>query len=178
MLLVCSIICLGSTIEMLRSDNIQVRSQLSTSQRRMLQEKQQIMDYLRQIETDLVEKEQLKQRESILRQDIDQLQTRHQQDRQEIDRLNQQIKQDQQRLTRLEQERVQLLQTSQQADSHNGLVQQELNVYKSATKRLYTHLKIPFDSIQSIDQLIPLLEDRYRTEQISQVRLDMTNISV
>ncbi len=55
---------LGSTIEMLRSENVQVRSQLSTIQRRMFQEKQQIMDYLRQIENDLIEKEQIKQRES------------------------------------------------------------------------------------------------------------------
>jgi len=63
----------GSTIEMLRSENVQVRSQLSTMQRRMFQEKQQVMDYLRQIENDLIEKEQIKQRESILRQDNEQL---------------------------------------------------------------------------------------------------------
>ena len=65
----------GSTIEMLRSENVQVRSQLSTIQRRMFQEKQQILDYLRQIENDLVEKEQIKQRELSLRQDHEQLKT-------------------------------------------------------------------------------------------------------
>ncbi|CAF3441875.1 unnamed protein product, partial [Rotaria sp. Silwood2] len=48
-----------STIEMLRSEKVQVCSQLSTIQRRMLQEKQQIMDYLRRIEDDLIEKERL-----------------------------------------------------------------------------------------------------------------------
>lgn len=58
---------------MLRSENVQVRSQLSTIQRRMFQEKQQILDYLRQIENDLVEKEQIKQRELSLRQDHEQL---------------------------------------------------------------------------------------------------------
>lgn len=160
---------LGSTIEMLRSDNIQVRSQLSTTQRRMLQEKQQIMDYLRQIETDLVEKEQLKQRESILRRDVEQLQSMHKQDRQDIDRLQQQINQDQQKLAQLEQGRLQLLKTIQQTNDSKGQVEQELDIYKSAAKRLYIHLKVPFDSIQSMDQLIPMLEDRYRTEQISQV---------
>lgn len=64
---------------MLRSENVQVRSQLSTIQRRMFQEKQQILDYLRQIETDLVEKEQIKQRESSLRQDYEQLKLSSQQ---------------------------------------------------------------------------------------------------
>jgi chromosome segregation ATPase len=161
---------LGSTIEMLRSDNIQVRSQLSATQRRMLQEKQQVMDYLRQIENDLVEKEQIKQRESILRKDFDKLQLVHKKDRQEIEQFNLQIQQDKQKLEQLEQERLQLLKTIQNIDHNKGHIELELDSYKSATKRLYTHFKIPFDSVQSIDQLIPLLEDRYRTEQISQVR--------
>jgi len=156
---------------MLRSDNIQVRSQLSTTQRRMLQEKQQVMDYLRQIENDLVEKEQVKQRESILRKDFERLQSLQQKDRQEIDQLNSKLNQDKQKLDQLEQERLQLLKTIQNMDDNKMQVESELDSYKSATKRLYTHFKIPFDSIQSIDQIIPMLEDRYRTEQISQVSL-------
>ncbi|CAF3076710.1 unnamed protein product [Rotaria sp. Silwood2] len=39
---------------MLRSENVQVRSQLSIIQRRMFQEKQQIMDYLHQTEDNLI----------------------------------------------------------------------------------------------------------------------------
>jgi chromosome segregation ATPase len=162
-------IYLGSTIEMLRSDNIQIRSQLSATQRRMLQEKQQVMDYLRQIENDLVEKEQIKQREIILRKDFEKLQLTHKQDQEKIQQLNLQINQDQQKLNQLEQERLQLLKTIQNIDDKQIQVESELDSYKSATKRLYTHFKIPFDSIQSIDQIIPMLEDRYRTEQISHV---------
>ncbi|CAF3634115.1 unnamed protein product, partial [Rotaria sordida] len=161
----------GSTIEMLRSDNIQIRSQLSTTQRRMLQEKQQVMDYLRQIENDLIEKEQIKQRESILRKEYEKLQSIHKQDRQDIDQLNIQINQDKQKLDQLEQERLQLFKTIQNMDDNKIQLESELNLYKSSTKRLYTYFKIPFDSIQSIDQLIPMLEDRYRTEQISQARI-------
>ncbi|CAF3726526.1 unnamed protein product [Rotaria magnacalcarata] len=161
----------GSTIEMLRSDNIQVRSQLSTTQRRMLQEKQQVMDYLRQIENDLIEKEQIKQRESILRKDFDKLQLIHKQDRQDIEKLNLQIDQDKQKLDQLEQERLQLFKTIQNIDDNKGNLETELDSYKSAAKRLYTYFKIPFDSIHSIDQLIPMLEDRYRTEQVSQARI-------
>jgi chromosome segregation ATPase len=160
---------LGSTIEMLRSDNIQIRSQLSTNQRRMLQEKQQVMDYLRQIENDLIEKEQIKQREAILRKDYEKLQLIHKQDRQEIDQFSLQINQDKQKLVQLEQERLQLLKTIENIDENKMQLESELDTYKSATKRLYTHFKIPFDSIQSIDQLIPMLDDRYRTEQISHV---------
>ncbi|CAF4949422.1 unnamed protein product, partial [Rotaria sp. Silwood1] len=156
---------------MLRSDNIQVRSQLSATQRRMLQEKQQVMDYLRQIENDLIEKEQIKQRESILRKDYGKLQLAQKQDRQEIDQLNVQINQQKQKLDQLEQERLQLFKTIQNMDDNKVQLEVELNSYKSATKRLYTYFKIPFDSIQSIDQLIPMLEDRYRTEQISQARI-------
>ncbi|CAF1544236.1 unnamed protein product, partial [Rotaria sordida] len=76
-----------STIEMLRSENVQVRSQLSTIQRRMFQEKQQIMDYLRQIEEDLIEKERIKQRELLLRQDYEQLQLINKQDQYDIQQL-------------------------------------------------------------------------------------------
>ncbi|CAF4786937.1 unnamed protein product, partial [Rotaria sp. Silwood2] len=153
---------------MLRSDNIHIRSQLSATQRRMLQEKQQVMDYLRQIENDLIEKEQIKQRESILRKDYEKLQLTHKQDRQDIDKFNIQINQQKQKLDQLEQERLQLLKTIQNMDDNKVQLEFELNSYKSATKRLYTYFKIPFDSIQSIDQLIPMLEDRYRSEQISQ----------
>lgn len=159
----------GSTIEMLRSDNIQIRSQLSATQRRMLQEKQQVMDYLRQIETDLVEKEQIKQREAILRKDYEKLQLIHQQDRQEIEQLNGQINQDREKLNQLEQERIQLLKTMENFDDQQAKLQSQLDSYRTASKRLYTHFKIPFDSIQSIDQLIPMLEDRYRSEQVVQV---------
>ncbi|CAF3096311.1 unnamed protein product, partial [Rotaria sp. Silwood2] len=98
-----------STIEMLRSDNIHIRSQLSATQRRMLQEKQQVMDYLRQIENDLIEKEQIKQRESILRKDYEKLQLTHKQDRQDIDKFNLQINQQKQKLDQLQQERLQVL---------------------------------------------------------------------
>ncbi|CAF4622746.1 unnamed protein product, partial [Rotaria socialis] len=156
---------------MLRSDNIEVRSQLSATQRRMLQEKQQVMDYLRQIENDLIEKEQIKQRESILRKDYDKLQLIHKQDRQDIEKLSLQINQDKQKLDQLEQERLQLFKTIQNIDDNKGNLETELDSYKSATKRLYTYFKIPFDSIHSIDQLIPMLEDRYRTEQVSQARI-------
>ena len=154
---------------MLRSDNIQVRSQLSTIQRRMLQEKQQVMDYLRQIENDLVEKEQIKQRETILRKDFEKLQSIHKQDRQEIDQLNSQIINDKQKLDQLEQERLQLFKTIENMDDNKIKLESELTSYKSSTKRLYTHFKIPFDSIESIDQLIPMLEDRYCIEQVQQV---------
>ncbi|UJR33572.1 hypothetical protein I4U23_021010 [Adineta vaga] len=161
----------SSTIEMLRSDNIQVRSQLSTTQRRMLQEKQQVMDYLRQIESDLVENEQIKQRELILRKDFEKLQLNHQQDRHEIEQLNTKINQDKQKLNELEQDRLQLLRTIENMDDNKIQLESELNSYKSATKRLYTHFKLPFDSIQSIDQLLPMIEDRYRTEQVAQARI-------
>ena len=154
---------------MLRSDNIQIRSQLSATQRRMLQEKQQVMDYLRQIENDLVEKEQIKQREAILRKDYEKLQVIHQQDRQTIEQLNGQINQDRQKLNQLEQERLQLLKTIENFDDKQAKLESQLDSYRTGTKRLYTHFKIPFDSIQSIDQLIPMLEDRYRTEQVAQV---------
>ena len=154
---------------MLRSDNIQIRSQLSATQRRMLQEKQQVMDYLRQIENDLVEKEQIKQREAILRKDYEKIQLIHQQDRQEIEQLNGQINQDRQKLNQLEEERLQLLKTMENFDDQQGKLQSQLDSYRTASKRLYTHFKIPFDSIQSIDQLIPMLEDRYRSEQVAQV---------
>lgn len=135
----------------------------------MLQEKQQVMDYLRQIEADLVEKEQLKQRESLLRKDYEKLQSIHKQDREEIEKLNKQINQDQYKLNQLDQERLQLLKTIQNMDDKQIQLESDLDSYKSATKRLYTHFKIPFDSIQSIDQIIPMLENRYRTEQVSQV---------
>ena len=160
---------LGSALEMLRSDNIQVRSQLSTTQRRMLQEKQQIMDYLRKIENDLVEKEQLKQKESILRTDFEHLQILHKQDRQEIERLHQQIYQDQQKLAELEHERLQLVKTVQTVNETKAKTDEELDIYRSSAKRLYTHFRIPFDSIQTLDQLIPMLENRYYSEQIGQV---------
>ncbi|CAF4684262.1 unnamed protein product [Rotaria sp. Silwood2] len=105
---------------MLRSEKVQVCSQLSTIQRRMLQEKQQIMDYLRRIEDDLIEKEQ-----------------------------------------NLQQEYLQLLK------KYNEKLQLklELNTYKLEIKRLYSHFNI---NIDSIEQLIPTLEDRLlQTSSIS-----------
>ncbi|CAF3459658.1 unnamed protein product [Rotaria sp. Silwood2] len=105
---------------MLRSEKVQVCSQLSTIQRRMLQEKQQIMDYLRRIEDDLIEKEQ-----------------------------------------NLQQEYLQLL----KKDNEKLQLKLELNTYKLEIKRLYSHFNI---NIDSIEQLIPTLEDRLlQTSSIS-----------
>lgn len=112
---------LGSTIEMLRSENIQVRSQLSTIQRRMFQEKQQIMDYLRQIENDLVEKEQIKQREALLRDERDQLQLINQQDRVKIEHL------------------VETLRTT---NEKNSQLERELDTHKSLTQQLSSRLEV------------------------------------
>jgi chromosome segregation ATPase len=111
----------GSTIEMLRSENVQVRSQLSTIQRRMFQEKQQIMDYLRQIENDLIEKEQIKQREMLLREDYEQ--------------LKKSINHDQQKIEELQKECSNLLKTIQ--------IQ---NQFQSGMKHLYSHFHIPMES--------------------------------
>ena len=104
---------LGSTIEMLRSENIQVRSQLATIQRRMFQEKQQLMDYLRQIESELVEKEQIKQREYLLRQEYEELQSVNKKDRKEIEQLNNAINQDRVKIQELEEECSHLLKAIQ-----------------------------------------------------------------
>ncbi|CAF4700767.1 unnamed protein product, partial [Rotaria magnacalcarata] len=78
---------------MLRSENVQVRSQLSTMQRRMFQEKQQIMDYLRQIENDLIEKERIKQRESLLREDYEKLKISIYHDQQKLEHLQKEYSQ-------------------------------------------------------------------------------------
>ncbi|CAM2716368.1 unnamed protein product [Rotaria socialis] len=138
----------GSTIEMLRSENVQVRSQLSTMQRRMLHEKQQIMDYLRQIENDLIEKERIKQRESLLREDYEQ--------------LKHSIYHDQQRLEHVQKEYSQLLKIKDDEKLHLEL---QLNNCKSGIERLYSHFNL---NIDSIDQIIPILEDRYQSVQASQ----------
>ncbi|CAM4785325.1 unnamed protein product [Rotaria magnacalcarata] len=138
----------GSTIEMLRSENVQVRSQLSTMQRRMFQEKQQIMDYLRQIENDLIEKERIKQRESLLREDYEKLKIS--------------IYHDQQKLEHLQKEYSQLLKIKDDEKLHLEL---QLNNYKSGIERLYSHFNL---NIDSIDQIIPILEDRYQSVQTSQ----------
>lgn len=159
---------------MLRSDNIQVRSQLSGTQRRMLQEKQQVMDYLRQIENDLVEKEQIKQRESILRKDFERLQSTSQHDRQEIEQLQTKINQDKQKLDQLEEERVQLLKTIENIDGTKLQLESEMNSYRSAAKRLCSHFKLPFESAQTIDQLLPIIEERSRAQQAAQVRVSLS----
>ncbi|CAF1389103.1 unnamed protein product, partial [Rotaria sordida] len=144
----------GSTIEMLRSENVQVRSQLSTIQRRMFQEKQQIMDYLRQIEEDLIEKERIKQRELLLRQDYEQLQLINKQDQYDIQQLKNSIYDYQQILENLQQENLQLIKIK---DDENIQLELELNTYKSEIKRLYSHFNI---NVDSIEQLIPILDDR------------------
>ncbi|CAF4970011.1 unnamed protein product [Rotaria sp. Silwood1] len=173
----------GSTIEMLRSENVQVRSQLSTIQRRMFQEKQQIMDYLRQIEDDLIEKERLKQHELLLRQDYEQLQLINKQDQYDIQQLKNSIYQDQQTLEKLQQEYSQLLKIK---DNEKFQLELELNNYKSEIKRLYSHFNI---NIDSIEQLIPILEDRLlQTSPISstsefnneyeQLRKDFENLTI
>ncbi|CAF3166548.1 unnamed protein product [Rotaria sp. Silwood2] len=139
---------------MLRSENVQVRSQLSTIQRRMFQEKQQIMDYLRQIEDDLIEKERIKQRELLLRQEYEQLQLINKQDQYNIQQLRNSINEDQQILEKLQQEYSELLQIK---DDEKIQLELELNTYKSEIKRLYSHFNI---NIDSIEQLIPILEHR------------------
>ncbi|CAF3512479.1 unnamed protein product [Rotaria sordida] len=144
----------GSTIEMLRSENVQVRSQLSTIQRRMFQEKQQIMDYLRQIEEDLIEKERIKQRELLLRQDYEQLQLINKQDQYDIQQLKNSIYEYQQILENLQQENLQLIKIK---DDEKIQLELELNTYKSEIKRLYSHFNI---NVDSIEQLIPILDDR------------------
>ncbi|CAF0830686.1 unnamed protein product [Adineta ricciae] len=141
---------LGSTIEMLRSENVQVRSQLSSVQRRTVQEKQQIMDYLRQIEADLIEKEQIKQREALLRQDYEQLQVVHKQDRYEIEQLKNSINQDQQTIEDLKQQCSALLHEKNQLD-----------IYQSEIKPSIAH------SHESIDQLIPIMDNQHQIEQTS-----------
>ncbi|CAF5016121.1 unnamed protein product, partial [Rotaria sp. Silwood1] len=168
---------------MLRSENVQVRSQLSTIQRRMFQEKQQIMDYLRQIEDDLIEKERLKQHELLLRQDYEQLQLINKQDQYDIQQLKNSIYEDQQTLEKLQQEYSQLLKIK---DNEKFQLELELNNYKSEIKRLYSHFNI---NIDSIEQLIPILEDRLlQTSPISstsefnneyeQLRKDFENLTI
>ncbi|CAF0953552.1 unnamed protein product [Adineta ricciae] len=139
-----------STIEMLRSENVQVRSQLSSVQRRTVQEKQQIMDYLRQIEADLIEKEQIKQREALLRQDYEQLQVAHKQDRHEIEQLKNSINQDQQTIEDLKQQCSVLLHEKNQLD-----------MYRTEIKPSIAH------SHESIDQLIPIMDNQHQIEQTS-----------
>jgi DNA polymerase III delta prime subunit len=116
---------------MLRSENVQVRSQLSTIQRRMFQEKQQIMDYLRQIENDLIEKEQIKQRELLLRQDYEQLQFANKQDRKEIEQLKNFINKDQQKIKELQDECSQLLKTIQTQNEEKIQLESQFDTYKS-----------------------------------------------
>ena len=81
-----------------------------------------------------------------------------------------QINVDQQKLKQLEHERIELLKNFQQTNENRGQLEDELETFKSAAKHVYDHLKIPFESIETFDQIIPILEDRYRMEQVSQVR--------
>ncbi|CAF1419944.1 unnamed protein product, partial [Adineta steineri] len=149
-----------STIEMLRSENVQVRSQLSSIQRRMFQEKQQIMDYLRQIENDLIEKEQIKQRELLLRQDYEQLQIINKQDRKEIEHLKNSINHDQQKIEELQEQCSQLLNTIQIQDEEKKQYKLQLDNYQTEIKK---HL-----NDEPIDQLIPIANDQYQSEQLLQ----------
>ena len=158
---------------MLRSENIQVRSQLSTVQRRMFQEKQQLMDYLRQIESELVEKEQIKQREYLLRQEYEELQSVNKKDRKEIEQLNNAINQDRVKIQKLEEECSHLFKAIQTKDENNIQLQSELDKYTSTTKRFYSRFQVPFDAASSLDQLIPLLEERYRSDNSTQVRASL-----
>ena len=161
---------LGSTIEMLRSENVQVRSQLSTIQRRMFQEKQQIMDYLRQIENDLIEKEQIKQRELVLRQDYEQLQLINKQDRKEIEQLRNSINEDQQKIEELQQECSQLFKTIQTQKEEKIQLKSELDTYQSGLNHSHSYSDKPMDSV---DQLIPILDGGDQTEQMLQVSIDV-----
>jgi chromosome segregation ATPase len=145
---------LGSTIEMLRSENVQVRSQLSTIQRRMFQEKQQIMDYLRQIENDLIEKEQIKQRESLLREDYEQLKNS--------------INHDQQKLEALQQEYSQLLKTIQ-------IQNEEKDQFKSGIKHLYSHFHIPIESHDQFYLSFKPIENHFNDLQNQCTQLDEAN---
>ena len=147
----------GSTIEMLRSENVQVRSQLSTIQRRMFQEKQQILDYLRQIENDLIEKEQIKLRESSLRQDYEQLKTS--------------IDQDQQKLKQLQQECAQLLQTIENQNEEKHQVQSDI-------KDFYTHFHLPIPTDLSVKNLIQSIENRFDELQSRRLDSNVENLAV
>lgn len=131
---------------MLRSENVQVRSQLSTLQRRVFQEKQQIMDYLRQIESDLIEKERIKQRELLLRQDYE--------------HLKESVSLDQLKLENLQKEYSQLLKTK---DDEKVLLELELENYKSEIERLSSYFNV---NIYSLDQLIPIFDERFKSLQV------------
>ena len=79
------------------------------------------MDYLRQIENDLVEKEQIKQREVLLRDERDQLQLINQQDRVKIE---------------------QLLETLRTTNEKNSQLELELDTHKSLTQQLSSRLEV------------------------------------
>ncbi len=145
---------------MLRSENVQVRSQLSTIQRRMFQEKQQIMDYLRQIENDLIEKEQIKQREISLRQDYEQLKNS--------------IHQDQQKIQDLQQQCSQLLKTIQNQNEEKD----------QFVKQLSSQFHIPIESCElSLDNIIQPIENHFNdlqhqcdtlTERVNELQSNQT----
>ncbi|KAG0419278.1 hypothetical protein DMUE_6375, partial [Dictyocoela muelleri] len=101
------------------------------------------MDYLRQIENDLIEKEQIKQREFLLRQQYNELQLMSQQDRKEIEKFTNSINQDRLKIENLEQECSQLLETMQMKEQKNTQLELELDAYKSLTQRLYYHFQLP-----------------------------------
>jgi chromosome segregation ATPase len=150
----------GSTIEMLRSENVQVRSQLSTIQRRMFQEKQQIMDYLRQIENDLIEKEQIKQRELLLRQDYEQLQLINKQDRKEIEQFQNSIQQPTAEVNQLRQDLQNLTTQCTQLNEANHAWQQ----YQQ-NQLTILHNRFKVDDNLSFDETIQQIENRFNNLQ-------------
>ncbi|CAF0930534.1 unnamed protein product [Didymodactylos carnosus] len=117
----------GTQLEILRSENVQIRSQLNETQRRQLQEKQQIMDYLKQVESDLIEREQIKVRENLLKQELKQVNELRNQDHAQLKQLQDQIQQDKLKLDKYENERVQLLDTIKEIDDKSSSDQHDAN---------------------------------------------------
>jgi chromosome segregation ATPase len=126
----------------------------------MFQEKQQIMDYLRQIENDLIEKEQIKQREISLRQDYEQLKNS--------------IHQDQQKIQDLQQQCSQLLKTIQNQNEEKD----------QFVKQLSSQFHIPIESCElSLDNIIQPIENHFNdlqhqcdtlTERVNELQSNQT----
>ena len=151
---------------MLRSENTQMRSQLSTIQRRMFQEKQQVMDYLRQIENDLIKKERIKQQELSLSRDYEQLQIINKQDKMEIEQLKRSINEDRREIEELKEERSRLLKAVHMKNNEKNQIESELDNYKSHIQHLHSYFNV---KIHSTDQMMPTFEDRHQDEYLQQV---------
>lgn len=156
----------GSTIEMLRSENVQVRSQLSSIQRRMFQEKQQIIDYLHQIENDIIEKERLKQHELLLRQDNEQLKSINNKYENDIKIFQNTICENKNEFEQLKNDYSLLLETLENKNCQVNNIEKELVNYKNILQQLYSHFNI---NIHSIDQLICALEDKFDSQLTDKV---------